>query len=327
MFNADAQPAQALTQARPFGLQKAVALGGPQPLTRPRGDEQAQAAAVLQQAFVAQRLEKRYTKNEILELYLNRIFFGSGNGQQFYGVESAARGYFGKGVKNLTIEESATIVGLIKAPNLYSPLKHSLASIKARNLVFHRMMEEGYISPERITELAQALGVSRGRVEGVVGFYAFFSSEPRGRFRVLFSDNITDEMAGSQILRQRLLDAVAASPVRDTLVASGDVHSFWAADLKRDFDAANAPTLATEFVGGSITSQGAAPARVKALLARNPALRYGLGGRYGYAQVALTPKAATVSFRVVDTVKEPTSGIATIQRFAVEAGRPGVSAP
>jgi len=127
--------------------------------------------------------------------------------------------------------------------------------------------------------------------------------------------------------RQRLLDAVAASPVRDTLVVSGDVHSFWAADLKRDFDAANAPTVATEFVGGSITSQGAAPARVKALLARNPDLRYGLGGRHGYAQVALTPKAATVSFRVVDTVKEPTSGIATIRRFTVEAGRPGVSAP
>ncbi|TAJ88067.1 alkaline phosphatase D family protein [Reyranella sp.] len=127
--------------------------------------------------------------------------------------------------------------------------------------------------------------------------------------------------------RQRLLDAVAASSVRDTLVASGDVHSFWAADLKRNFDAADAPTIATKFVGGSITSQGPSPARVKALLARNPDLRYGLGGRHGYTQVALAPKAATVSFRVVDTVKEPTSGIATIQSFTVEAGRPGVSAP
>ena len=127
--------------------------------------------------------------------------------------------------------------------------------------------------------------------------------------------------------RQRLLDAVAASPVRDTLVASGDVHSFWAADLKRDVDDATAPAVATEFVGGSITSQGPAPARVKALLARNPDLRYGLGGRHGYAQVVLAPKAAAVSFRIVDTVKEPTAGIATIQRFAVEAGRPGVSTP
>jgi alkaline phosphatase D len=125
--------------------------------------------------------------------------------------------------------------------------------------------------------------------------------------------------------RQRLLDAVAGSPVRNTLVASGDVHSFWAADLKRDFDAAKAPIVATEFVGGSITSQGPTQARVKALLGRNPDLRYGLGGRNGYAQVSLTPKAATVSFRVVGSVKEPTSAIATAQRFTVEAGHPGVT--
>ena len=126
--------------------------------------------------------------------------------------------------------------------------------------------------------------------------------------------------------RQRLLDAVAASPVRDTLVASGDVHAFWAADLKRDYDAPGAPTVATEFVGGSITSQGPSNARVRALLARNPQLRYGLGGRYGYAHVALAPKSATVSFRMVDTVREPTSGIATAARFTVEAGNPGVTA-
>ena len=83
---------------------------------------------------------------------------------------------------------------------------------------------EGYISPERITEVARALGVPRGRVEGVVGFYAFFSSEPRGRFRVLFSDNITDEMAGSQALRQRLLDAFHLMPgevSRDGLLSIG----------------------------------------------------------------------------------------------------------
>lgn len=69
------------------------------------------------------------------------------------------------------------------------------------------MESEGYVSPPVITELARALGVSRGHVEGVVGFYSFFASEPRGRYRVLFSDNITDEMSGSRALRQRMLDA------------------------------------------------------------------------------------------------------------------------
>ncbi len=92
-------------------------------------------------------------------------------------------------------------------------------------------------------------------------------------------------------------DAVAASPVRDTLVASGDVHSFWAADLKRDFAQPGTAAVATEFVGGSITSQGPAEARVKAFLARNPHLRYGRTGVNGYGLVTLEPKAASVAFR------------------------------
>jgi alkaline phosphatase D len=124
--------------------------------------------------------------------------------------------------------------------------------------------------------------------------------------------------------RQRLLDAVAASPVRDTLVLSGDVHAFWAADLKREFDAAGSPTVASEFVGGSITSQGPPEARVQAQVARNPHIRYGHSGRHGYAHVALDAKAARIAFRAVDTVKSPQSGISALQFFAVEAGKPGV---
>jgi [NiFe] hydrogenase diaphorase moiety large subunit len=65
----------------------------------------------------------------------------------------------------------------------------------------------GYVSPALVSALSRALGVPRARVEGVAGFYSFLSTEPRGRFRVLFSDNITDEMAGSVELRARLLDA------------------------------------------------------------------------------------------------------------------------
>lgn len=65
----------------------------------------------------------------------------------------------------------------------------------------------GIITPKDITAIAEALSLPRGRVEGVAGFYAFFPTEPRGRFRVLFSDNVTDEMSGSVELRQRLLDA------------------------------------------------------------------------------------------------------------------------
>lgn len=79
--------------------------------------------------------------------------------------------------------------------------------------ILHDVMAAfGRVSPPLITELARALGLPRGHVEGVVGFYAFFAAEDRGRFRVLFSDNITDEMAGSRELRQRLLDAFHVEP-------------------------------------------------------------------------------------------------------------------
>ena len=69
------------------------------------------------------------------------------------------------------------------------------------------MAAEGYLSAKSITALAEGLQLHRAHVEGVAGFYSFFATEPRGRFRVLFSDNITDEMAGSLPLRQRMLDA------------------------------------------------------------------------------------------------------------------------
>jgi membrane peptidoglycan carboxypeptidase len=101
--------------------------------------------------YLAQRVERYYTKPEILELYLNRIFFGSGNGQNFYGVQAAAQGYFGKDVKDLSLEESATIVGLIKAPNRLSPIRNPTDSITSRNHVLDRMVEEGFITKEVAT--------------------------------------------------------------------------------------------------------------------------------------------------------------------------------
>src|SRR5688572_28579145 len=91
-----------------------------------------------------------------------------------------------------------------------------------------------------------------------------------------------DDWDGYPAARRRLLDAVAASPVKDTLVLGGDVHSFWAADLKRDFAQPKAPAVATEFVGGSITSQGPSSDRLRGLAAKNPHIRSVLGEVNGY---------------------------------------------
>ncbi len=86
------------------------------------------------------------------------------------------------------------------------------------------MDAEGHVAPPVITALASTLGVSRGQVEGVVGFYSFLDSEPRGKYRVLFSDNITDELSGGHELRQRMLDAFRlelGEVSRDGLVSIG----------------------------------------------------------------------------------------------------------
>lgn len=70
----------------------------------------------------------------------------------------------------------------------------------------------GSISPQAMTELAGRLGLPRARVEGVAGFYAFLATTPKGQYRVLFSDNITDELSGSVALRERMCDAFGVSP-------------------------------------------------------------------------------------------------------------------
>ena len=100
------------------------------------------------EAFLAFQLERRYTKNEILELYLNQVYFGSGA----YGVESAARIFFGKQAKDLDLAECALIAGLPKAPSRYSPLIDKDLAIKRRNIVLKQMRDTGIISETAFTK-------------------------------------------------------------------------------------------------------------------------------------------------------------------------------
>lgn len=98
----------------------------------------------LLEAFVAYEIEKRHDKSQILELYLNRVYFGSG----LYGAEAAARAYFGKHAKDLNLSESATLAGLLKSPNNLSPWRNRQACLEQRNFVLGRMVELGQITKE-----------------------------------------------------------------------------------------------------------------------------------------------------------------------------------
>ncbi|RME65789.1 MAG: penicillin-binding protein 1A [Nitrospirae bacterium] len=96
----------------------------------------------IKEAVLAMQIEKRYTKDEILGLYLNQAYFG----EQAYGIEAAARTYFNKSVEDLTIAEAALLAAMPKAPSIYSPFKNPDKALKRRNLVLKKMLEQGYIT-------------------------------------------------------------------------------------------------------------------------------------------------------------------------------------
>jgi penicillin-binding protein 1A len=96
----------------------------------------------LKEMALALRIEQRYTKQEILSLYLNQIYFGSGA----YGVEAAARIYFGKSARDLTLAECALLAGLPRTPTYYSPFKSPKSALGRRAYVLNRMAASGVIS-------------------------------------------------------------------------------------------------------------------------------------------------------------------------------------
>ena len=91
----------------------------------------------LLEAMVALRIEREFTKQQILELYVNRIYFGNG----CYGVETASQAYFGKSASKLNLSEAALLAGLIRGPNRFSPLKNPEGAAIQRDAVLNRMVE------------------------------------------------------------------------------------------------------------------------------------------------------------------------------------------
>ncbi|MEA1939376.1 MAG: PBP1A family penicillin-binding protein [Candidatus Caldatribacteriota bacterium] len=105
----------------------------------------------LQDMLIALQIERYYTKNEIMEMYLNEIYFGHGA----YGVQSAAKMYFNKNVRNLNLVECALLAGIPRGPYYYSPIINKEASLKRRNVVLNRMLKLDYISDTDLEKAKQ----------------------------------------------------------------------------------------------------------------------------------------------------------------------------
>lgn len=123
----------------------------------------------LQEIVLAQEIERRYSKEQILEMYLNSVYLGEGS----FGVEEAAQNYFGKGAKDLNISESAFLAGILPAP---SRLSRDLEKAKLRQeIVLQKMVEEGYLE-EKDRDIAKKEEVAlKEKVEGINAFAPHFA--------------------------------------------------------------------------------------------------------------------------------------------------------
>jgi len=129
----------------------------------------------IREAIVAIQIEKRYTKREILTFYANHILFGHGT----YGVEAAARLYFSKSAKDVSLEEAALLAGIIQSPGRQSPFVNVEAATRRRNYALQRMADEGFITPSAADAARSKPVVVHGQPQQPRSVAPFFVEEVR----------------------------------------------------------------------------------------------------------------------------------------------------
>lgn len=164
----------------------------------------------LKEAYLAIRIERMYSKDEILEMYLNKVYFGSG----LYGVEAASRGYFGKSASDLSIDEAALIAGLIQAPSAYDPRVNLDRAVNRRRTVLDQMVVAGTLEGDEALRLG-ALPVKLASESTGAGAW----------FKQAVTRELVDrfgwEMVSSQGLRVYTTIDVAAQRAAEQALADG----------------------------------------------------------------------------------------------------------
>ena len=208
------------------------------------------------EAKVARQIETRFSKQRILELYLNQISFGSGA----YGVESAAQRYFGRPINELTVAEGAMLAALPKAPSRYNPRRFPDRAIQRRNTVLELMRREGAIS-DADASIAKAYPLrvyrpARGTGEIAPYFVEWVRAELVKRFgrqayeqglRVMTSLDL-DMQGAAERAMERQLRAIEAGTYGTFPHQSYEAYLARAASGSADPDAANSPYLQGAFV-------------------------------------------------------------------------------
>ncbi len=177
----------------------------------------------IKEALLATRIEQAFTKQHILELYLNEIYLGN----RSYGVAAAALSYFGKSLDELTLEEAAYLAALPKGPNNYNPKTKYAAAVNRRNWVIDRMAEDGYVSAEEAENAkAKPLEVIARRGEFVKDA-EYFSEEVRRRVNHRFGEDALYE--GGLLIRTTLDPRLQeiATRVFENEIRNYDIRHGW----------------------------------------------------------------------------------------------------
>lgn len=178
----------------------------------------------IKEALLSFRIESAYSKEKILELYLNEIYLGLGN----YGVAAAALNYFGKSVHELTVAEVAYLAALPKGPNNYHPFLHRDKAIDRRNWVIDRMVENGYVAKaDGEKAKAQPLGVTQRVLSPNTYYGGFFAEEVRRELSERYGEKKLYE--GGLSVRTTLdpkMQRMARKALVDGLVRYDEAHGF-----------------------------------------------------------------------------------------------------
>lgn len=186
----------------------------------------------IREALIALRIESAYSKDRILELYLNEIYLGLGN----YGIAASALNYFGKSVHELTLAESAYMAALPKAPNNYHPFRQRQAATERRNWVIERMVDNGYIKREEAEKAKQEpLNVSPRVVSPNTVASGYFAEEVRREIADRYGEKKLYE--GGLSVRVTLdpkMQAMARKALVDGLVRFDETRGWRGAQQKLD---------------------------------------------------------------------------------------------
>ena len=178
----------------------------------------------VKEAILSFRIEQAYSKDRILELYLNEIFFGMNS----YGIAGAALTYFDKAVTELSIAETAYLAALPKGPNNYHPFRKAEAAIERRNWVIDRMVENGYVTRSEGDEAKkQPLGVTPRNRGSYLFASDFFAEEVRRQIIERYGDNALYE--GGLSVRTSLdphLQVIARKELQKGLISYDERRGF-----------------------------------------------------------------------------------------------------